>query len=62
MEKCTCKNSLEYENCNKICERLEAEESDLYAQIKSLFSPYMSEDLADLKTTEVIKITGVKVF
>lgn len=26
--KCTCKNSLQYENCDKLCERWEAEQAD----------------------------------
>ena len=34
------------------------EEKDLYDRIKSLFTPYMPEELADLKTNEVMRITG----
>lgn len=26
--KCTCRNSLQYENCDKLCERWEAEQAD----------------------------------
>lgn len=33
-------------------------EKQMYEQIKSLFTPYMVEDLADLKTNEVMRVTG----
>lgn len=33
-------------------------ENLLYEQIKSLFVPYMNNGLADLKTNEVMRLTG----
>ena len=33
-------------------------EKEMYENVKSLFIPYMSEELADLKTNEVMRITG----
>lgn len=33
-------------------------EKQMYNQIKSLFTPYMSTELADGKTNEVMRITG----
>jgi len=34
------------------------DEQTLYNDIKSLFSPYMSDELAELKTNEVMRLTG----
>ncbi|HRP30494.1 MAG TPA: hypothetical protein PKV73_01315 [Agriterribacter sp.] len=33
-------------------------EKQMYEGVKSLFAPYMNEELADLKTNEVMRITG----
>lgn len=30
--KCTCSNGLQYENCNKLCERFDAENEEVYSQ------------------------------
>lgn len=33
-------------------------EKAMYENIKSLFKPYLSEELSDIKTNEVMRITG----